>query len=185
MAWLSEVGLKSYESAFLAEGYDDVNTIASLSDDELVDLASDLQMPRGHSKKLQLSAAALRKSLQGAEHDARGPTPSAQHSAPQPEAGADTPLQRAKRAHGSAWSRLSSAEKSAILTAMIESPEEGAARKMEEAARKMEAQLLEKEAEIVQEQAKLRKAKLRHEALRESVAASIAELDGLIKGLEV
>lgn len=176
--WLRKTALVAYGTALVDAGFDDIHTIASLTDDELHDLASHLQMPPGHRKKLQLSVAFLRESrktvLQPSGLVGATPTHGPSPLLDAPEGQAETPLQRAKRAHGQAWTRLTSAEKSAALSATMESREDAIVRMAQE-------KLLEKESKLKQDEANLRKAKLRQDALRES---ELEELDKLKKQLE-
>ncbi len=165
--WLKQAALVDYSTALVNAGYDEINTIASLTDSELHEVAALLQMPPGHRKKLQLGAAILRNSRQTQVAQPLGDASA--HTTAGSTGSAEAPLQRAKRLHGQAWGQLSSTEKQAALSVTMESREDAAIRTAQE-------KLLEKEAKLKEEEAILRKAKLRQDALRESELAKIEKL---------
>ena len=172
-AWLKQAALVDYSTSLVNAGYDEITTIASLTDNELREVASLLHMPPGHRKKLQLGVAILRNSRQSrvpAEPFCRTPA----HTSVESKSLAEAPLQRAKRVHGQAWNRLSAAEKQAALSATLDTRADAAIREAQQ-------KLLEKETKLKQEEASLRKAKLRQDALRES---EMAKIDKLKKQLE-
>eukprot|EP01043_Picozoa_sp_COSAG02_P031075 COSAG02_NODE_2011_length_10119_cov_11.569960_3_plen_706_part_00 len=165
--WLKQAALVEYSTALVNAGYDEIETIASLTDSELHGVAALLHMPPGHRKKLELGVTMLRNWRQSQAAQVFGKT-SAQ--TPSDLTGpVEAPLQRAKRLHGQAWGRLSSAEKQAALSVTLESREDAAVRIAQE-------KLLDKEAKLKQEEASLRKAKLRQDALRESELAKIEKV---------
>ena len=169
-AWLKQAALVDYSTSLVNAGYDEVATIASLTDNELREVASLLHMPPGHRKKLQLGVAILRNSRMPAEPFCMTPA----HTPAESKSLAEAPLQRAKRVHGQSWNRLSAAEKQAAVSATLETREDGAIREAQQ-------KLLEKETQLKQEESSLRKAKLRQDALRES---ELEKIDQLKKQLE-
>ena len=58
--WFQETKLTQYEQIFLENGYDDLEVIAAITDDELREIRVNLP---GHRKKIFLKASSLRKKM--------------------------------------------------------------------------------------------------------------------------
>ena len=58
--WFQETKLTQYEEMFLENGYDDLEVIAAITDDELREIGVNLP---GHRKKILLKASSLRKKM--------------------------------------------------------------------------------------------------------------------------
>ena len=58
--WFQETKLTQYEQMFLENGYDDLEVIAAITDDELREIGVNLP---GHRKKILLKASSSRKKM--------------------------------------------------------------------------------------------------------------------------
>ena len=58
--WFQETKLTQYKEMFLENGYDDLEVIAAITDDELREIGVNLP---GHRKKILLKASSLRKKM--------------------------------------------------------------------------------------------------------------------------
>lgn len=61
-AWLSEIGLKQYESALVEAGYDEIEYLTDITEEELSEVGMTKQ---GHVKKFVRSLAVLGKLSEG------------------------------------------------------------------------------------------------------------------------
>lgn len=59
-SWFDETKLTPYKQMFLDNGYDDLEVIAAITDDELREIGVNLP---GHRKKILLKASCLRKKM--------------------------------------------------------------------------------------------------------------------------
>jgi hypothetical protein len=62
--WLKKHKLQAYFSAFEDEGYDDLASLALLSEEEVEEFATSIDMKKGHKKKLPVVIQELREDMQ-------------------------------------------------------------------------------------------------------------------------
>merc|ERR1711865_7727 len=69
--WLEENKLTAYPPAFEKEGYDGLDILLSLSEEELEELASTLKMKKGHRIRLPLAVSKARQRAEDAAEEKR------------------------------------------------------------------------------------------------------------------